>query len=81
MSDEEVKFEKAVMIRCPIEDKEYDEKEFMFQTQAGYNICMHCGGVFYPPRSLEILKRGVEEERRRKESSIVVVKDTMLNPK
>jgi hypothetical protein len=80
MSNEEVKFEKPVMIKCPVEDKEYDEKEFLFQTQAGYNICLNCGAVFYPPRSLEILKRGVEEERKRKESDIIVVKDDMFKP-
>jgi hypothetical protein len=72
------KEKKGNQIKCPVENKWYNEKEFLFQTQAGYNICLNCGAVFYPPRSLEILKRGVEEEHRKKESGIIVVKDSML---
>ena len=74
------KSEKGNMLKCPLEDKWYSDKEFLFQKQAGYNICLNCGVVFYPPRSIEILRRGVEEDRVKRESGIIVVKDDMLTP-
>jgi hypothetical protein len=72
------KEKKGKQIKCPLENKWYGETDFLFQVQTGYNICLKCGVVFYPPRSLKILKEGVEQNKKKEESNIIVVKDSLL---